>query len=329
MNCNVGEVDASTSQNKNNLGAQPNVYKRQRTENESDYNEIVIPELRERLKRHKQTDDNPFGILNVLTQVDFASAATQATQPDTDNKNKNNNNINNNNSATRPKWCPPIFIYNVNIKALVDSLRETIPKFSFKVKNVNKNKSKLFFSDPSVHSSMMALLREKGVHSYSFTKELKRPSFVLRGLTANTEIEDIISELEEVIPNTVSNVAKYKTPKNNETRLFLVSLLPGKKISDISNIKALQSQIVSWENQGGRTMKFNVGGVSVGATLQKIVVRHTIVSNATKNMARVNANVQRRIHRIPFVIIAVRRVIQRIGGDVLLIRNMLLRVSKG
>lgn len=102
--------------------------------------------------------------------------------------------------------------------------------------------------DPSVHLSMMAILRQKGVHSYSFTpKEMKQPSFVLRGLTSSTEISDVKAELEEKVPNTVANIAKYKTKKNADTGLFLVSLLPGKKLTDISDIRGIQNQVVSWE----------------------------------------------------------------------------------
>lgn len=252
MDCGVAEVEISTSQNHskagntNNMSAQTSANKRQHGEIGVSPNDLEANELRERLKKHKQTDDNPFGILSVLSQVDFtstSSSSTQVTQGGSGIKNNNNDS-----GETTSRWCPPIFIFNVNIKALVDTLRQTIPKFSFKVKNMNKNKSKIFFSDPSVHSSMMALLREKGIHSYSFTpKELKQPSFILRGLTADTEIKDIKEELDEIIPDTVANVAMYKTQRNSNTGLFLVSLFPGKNLSDISGIRGLLSQIVSWE----------------------------------------------------------------------------------
>ena len=45
----------------------------------------------------------------------------------------------------------------------VDTLKSTIVDFSFKVKNVNK--SKLYFSDSKVHTSMMAIFRTKNIHS--------------------------------------------------------------------------------------------------------------------------------------------------------------------
>ena len=61
------------------------------------------------------------------------------------------------------------------ILSFLADIDSTIPEFSFKVKNVNKSKSKLYFSDPKVHTSMMAILRTKNIHSYSFTpKEPKQ-----------------------------------------------------------------------------------------------------------------------------------------------------------
>ncbi|XP_059220726.1 uncharacterized protein LOC131995754 [Stomoxys calcitrans] len=68
-----------------------------------------------------------------------------------------------------------------------------------------------------------------------------------RGLSASTEIKDIKEELDEIVPNTETNVTIYKTQRNNNTGLFLVSLFPDKGLSDISGIRGLQSQIVSWE----------------------------------------------------------------------------------
>ena len=87
-------------------------------------------------------------------------------------------------------FCPPIFLFDVNIKRLVDQLEAKTPKITFKIKNVNKKKSKLYLSDATVHSEMMALLREKNIHSYSYTpKELKQSSFILRGLYHDTEVK--------------------------------------------------------------------------------------------------------------------------------------------
>ena len=59
------------------------------------------------------------------------------------------------------KVFSPIFHYNVNITHLVAQLEAKSPKIIYKIKNVNKQKSKLYISDPDVHSEMMTLLRKK------------------------------------------------------------------------------------------------------------------------------------------------------------------------
>lgn len=155
-------------------------------------------------------------------------------------------------TATRQTFCPPIFLYNVNITHLVSQLEAKSPKIIYKIKNVNKQKSKLYIADTVVHTEMMTLLREKKIKSYSFTpKELKQTSLVLRGLYYKTDLDDIKSALDEMVPDTVSNVAKFTTnssrKNNTDTGLFLISLAPGKKLSDVTNIKHLLNQTVIWE----------------------------------------------------------------------------------
>ncbi|KAI8115023.1 Nucleic-acid-binding protein from transposon X-element [Lucilia cuprina] len=155
-------------------------------------------------------------------------------------------------TEAKRKFCPPIFLFDQNIKALAAQLEARTPKIHFKIKNVNRRKSKIYFSDAAVHSEMMAILREKKINSYSFTpKELKQISLVLRGLDFRTSAEEIKENLDGRIPGIVERVSKFSTPhsmKNHyETGLFLVTLHPGRNIDDIKHIKSVASQIISWE----------------------------------------------------------------------------------
>lgn len=157
-----------------------------------------------------------------------------------------------NEKPSRPSFCPPIFLYNVNIKHLVDQLEARSPKIIFKIKNVNRVKSKLYLADVAAHEEMMMLLKEKKVNSYSFTpKELRKTSIIIRGLYAGTEICDIEDAMKGLVPNTVAKVSKFTTTfsnKNNiDTGLFLISLFPGKGLSDVSHIRYLLSQSIVWE----------------------------------------------------------------------------------
>lgn len=148
-------------------------------------------------------------------------------------------------------FCPPIFLFNVNIKHLIDQLNSK--KVVYKIVNTNKHKSKLYLKDATAHSEMMNLLRDKKIESYSFTpKELKRSTVVLRGLYYKTDLSDIKNELDSLVPNTVDTVSKFSTNfsrKNNfETSLFLVTLLTGKNSNEISSLRYLLNQRISWES---------------------------------------------------------------------------------
>lgn len=189
---------------------------------------------------------NRFAILANL-EIENDKVAKQAAnnlKTKTDNRNDS--------KPAKTAYCPPIFLYNVNIKHLVDQLEARTPKILFKIKNVNRNKSKLYIADLNVYTEMMALLREKNINSYSFTpKELRQVSLIIRGLYSGTEADEIKMALEAIAPGVVDKVSKYTTSfsvkKNIDTGLYLISLSPGKSLTDVSHIKYLLSQTIIWE----------------------------------------------------------------------------------
>ncbi|XP_073816945.1 uncharacterized protein [Musca autumnalis] len=219
--------------------------KRQRLEAALSPISVNASDLANKLANYNTNDQNKFGILGVLADVNLktsqpANVTRNVTEEDTTKK------------ATAKTWCPPIFVYNMDIIALVESLKTTIPAGSYKIKNINKSKSKLYFMDPTVHASMMAILKEKNIHSYSFTpREQRQVPLVIRGLFNRTDADKIKLELDELVPNTVDKVTKFKTPysikRNSDTGLYAVSLLPGKRLGDVSHIKELQGQTMYWE----------------------------------------------------------------------------------
>lgn len=190
-------------------------------------------------------DGNRFKILGLLDIETNESS-------DNDNNGRSREKPDNVKRPSRNSFCPPIFLHNVNIGRLVEQLEAKSPKIDFKIKNVNKYKSKLYFSDVAVHTEMMDLLREKEVKSYSFTpKEHKQVSLVLRGLYHGSEADDIKAALDDIIPHTIAKVTQFSTAHSKkmklDTGLFLVSLLPGKSLSDVGNIKYVLRQSVIWE----------------------------------------------------------------------------------
>lgn len=169
----------------------------------------------------------------------------------TNNELKNDHKEKKSVKPTAESYCPPIFIYNLNIKSLVDQLKAK--NVDFKITNKSRFKSKLYVRDPRVHKEMMALLKEKCIESYSFTpKAFKKINIILRGLYCKTDIGDIKKELDLILPNTVDVVAKFHTKFSRkfdvDTSLFLVTLLPGKNANDFTHIRYLLNQSVSWES---------------------------------------------------------------------------------
>lgn len=162
--------------------------------------------------------------------------------------------------AGMKSYCPPIFLYNTNMKGLIEQLEAKTPEIKFKVKNVSKYKSKLYFADITVHQEMMALLKKNGINSYSFTpKELKQASLVLRGLYFGMEVDDVKKALDKAAPDVVDKITKFTTSfsikKNVDTGLFLVSLSPGRTLSDVSHIKFLLSQTITWETPNNKKLE--------------------------------------------------------------------------
>ena len=99
---------------------------------------------------------------------------------------------------------------------------------------------------------MMSILREKNIKSYSFTpKELKQVSLVIRGLYYKCEVDEIKAALDNVVPGVISKVSKFTTSFSKksslDTGLFLISLMPGSKLGDVSGIKYLMNQTITWE----------------------------------------------------------------------------------
>lgn len=194
------------------------------------------------LSTFKTNNSNRFAILGEIEMKE-------------DNTGKNNiqkNDVKTNKIETKNEnFCPPIFIYNLNIKMLVDQLKSK--NVIFKIVNKSRFKSKLYLKDANAHQEMMMMLREKKIESYSFTpKELKKKNIVLRGLYYLTDINEIKNEIDLLAPNAVDTVSKFKTVysrKNNvDTGLFLITLLPGKTLNVLSHIKYILSQVVSWES---------------------------------------------------------------------------------
>ena len=194
---------------------------------------------------------NRFDILGKLNiEVnDGPSTSRQAAK----DANKSKNGEENTGRPIRKKFCPPIILHNVNVNKLVDQLNSRTPKVVYKIINSSRNKSKIYFEDLSAHLEMMELLRAQSIKSYSFTPpELRRVSVILRGLYHLTEVSEIETALKADLPNTIEKVSKlvtqYSAKNDYDTGLFIVTLAQGKKINDVSRLRYILNQSITWES---------------------------------------------------------------------------------
>lgn len=234
----TGGVQAAVSQ------TVMNVPKRYRCDGDDESQNIDVSAL-----RYDPNNQNRFGLLAGLEIENNKPDNTN--NPDSTNK-PDNTKVGKEPNTRKNSFCPPIFIYNVNIKHLVAQLEAKTPKINFKIKNISKEKSKIYFADAMVHANMMALLRESGVQSYSFTpKEFKQMSLILRGLCYGLDPEEVKAALDLAVPEVVARVTKFTTSysmKNKtDTGLFLITLFPDKGLSDVAHVKYLLSQTIVWE----------------------------------------------------------------------------------
>ncbi|XP_058983356.1 uncharacterized protein LOC101889084 isoform X4 [Musca domestica] len=202
------------------------------------------------------SNQNRFSILSKIKFVDTSSQGNSnnlsESKPAANSRKERPAKKSPNNVEPKNKFCPPIFIYDQDINLLAKQLEERVPAGSFIIKNVNKHKSKLYFNDASLHSEMMAILRENKVKSYSFTPtELKQISLVLRGLHCGSSVIEVKDILDSEAPGIVAHVSKLVTKhskqNNYDTGLFLVTLHPSKTKNDIVHINRILHQTVYWE----------------------------------------------------------------------------------
>lgn len=235
------EISKSTMET-NDTGFVPVYPKRKRRNVQGHVTNFDLSSLNNNKQNTSQNNyTNYYGILS-----DLNIESTQDTRTNKDNSNTTPN------ADSNTGYCPPIFLFNVNVKSLVEQLSRREDKIQFKIINKGNFKSKLYLKDPMVHQEMMRLLKEKNIESYSYTpKQFRSVNLVLRGIHYLTEPSEIKAELDLKVPNTVSEVSKFSTPRsikeNYDTGLFLVKLIPGKNAGDLTGLRYILCQSVVWE----------------------------------------------------------------------------------
>ena len=149
----------------------------------------------------------------------------------------------------RPKRLPPIFIEGLSTKELIDWLKNNNIVEGFSIKNnIKVKKISLWADSYDSYNIIRNILTEKDMKFYTFTPRHTKPiTLVLKGLSLDTTEADINTaitnlKLEKVF---ITKISILKT--NANSKLFLIQLSPQSLVSNLTKIRRLEFQRVSWE----------------------------------------------------------------------------------
>lgn len=155
----------------------------------------------------------------------------------------------------RKTKMPPINVYNLNVKSATEAIKSKMAG-SFTIKNVNKNLTLIYTESVEDHTSCLAVLKELGNHSYTYTPdELKPINLLLRGIHRTYDENEVVEQLKQLkLSNNdskVVNAFKYNTIKskkeNRDLMLYMVQFSPMTKIQDVMKTKFFMNQKIEWE----------------------------------------------------------------------------------
>lgn len=190
--------------------------------------------------------------------VQAASAVKQTNTNNSKDKNKtkvifNNNNKENSVTKNDKTKMPPINIFHINANYLIEFLKNGLKIKSFKIKE-HKSKLTLQLENNNDFNNVKKHLIETKTKFFTFTPKMERPkTYVLKGLSADTDTAEIMEELlkhrEEGVE--IIKVKHFETKKsrlkNYNLPIFLVQVTATSNISKLKAIKTLLYRCISWE----------------------------------------------------------------------------------
>ncbi|KAI8115943.1 hypothetical protein CVS40_11917 [Lucilia cuprina] len=164
------------------------------------------------------------------------------------------NNENKTNQQNKIKKMPPLNIYDVEPKNLIEFIKDGLNISDFKIKEVNNNKMSLYTSTADDYFRIKAYLEKTKTRFYSFTpKDVKTKSYLLKGLSANIEPNEILEELKK-FENENLNFLKVKpfytkrTTNSGQTLpIYMIQISEESKPNELKSIKSLLYRCVRWE----------------------------------------------------------------------------------
>lgn len=109
------------------------------------------------------------------------------------NKSKTDNTNHTNTPQSKPmNKLPPIIVFNVENKSLIEALSVVLEKNVFRVQIINANRSHILTSNMMDYKKVLEFLKHRNANSFSYPpKESKPSNYVVKGIDRSYDNEDV------------------------------------------------------------------------------------------------------------------------------------------
>lgn len=240
--------------------SEDNQDKRPRQEDVSIHGTIInvstsnsFQELEKTIKQTNDNDDSPdYPPLQMSQRREKRISSKEKNNTNT-NKSKadftNPNNLTNTLRVKAPHKLPPIVVFNIEAKSLIDALAILLGNNVFKVQIINANRSHILTSSISDHTKVLEFLKHKNANNFSYTPRESKPcNYIVKGIDRSFNNDDIRTAIMEQCPNVnILKVSGLMSRKSKElTNIRIVQLSPESDLKSVLNVKYLLHQVVKW-----------------------------------------------------------------------------------
>lgn len=148
---------------------------------------------------------------------------------------------------------PPINLIDMETKELIKFVKNGLKINDFRIKEF-RNKKSLFMNNLKDYARVKTYLEKSTAKFFTFTpKSEKTKTYLLKGLSGDTQIEDILHELNKYQEDDLKfiKVSQFTTKKSKEKGyllpMFLVQISSNSSINKLKQIKTLLYHCIRWE----------------------------------------------------------------------------------
>lgn len=214
--------------------------------------EVLSQKNAQRKNRNQEISSTSFILNRNVNNNDKSSAlSSQAAQQQRDNQQANADK----NEKDKALKMPAINVYDIDISYLKKIIKTKLNIHNFLIREYNENHSIIRTFNKNDYNAICNILKSTNANFFTYTpKDEKRVTLVLKGLNSTYECEEVLRclkdlEYEKLEFEKVTRLLTKKSIQNNKILPFyIVQLSPKSNINDVFKIKAIDNQIVYWEN---------------------------------------------------------------------------------